>query len=77
MYIHIVVVLNIKFVFCPCNAVHDKKTFVEMQKVKRKVVRKNKFSDEKIFWSLAQMLYSLKYDLIFNKIDNEYKMHQK
>ena len=56
---------------------HDKKTFVEMQKVKKKVVRKNKFSDEKIFWSLAQMLYSLKYDLIFNKIDNEYKMHQK
>ena len=49
MYIHIVVVLNIKFVFCPCNAVHDKKTFVEMQKVKREVVRKNKFSDEKIF----------------------------
>ena len=51
-YIHIVVELNIKFVFCPCNEVHDKigkKTFVEMQKVKKKVVRKNKFSDEKIF----------------------------
>ena len=32
---------------------------------------------KRFFDLFAQMLYSLKYDLIFYKIDNEYKMHQK